>query len=124
MAEPVRSRLTAEGFGTLVSLAHAMTIPLSHPLLSAFLGLTPLLELRLSYAAPFIIHEACALTLAQIKHSIEGHSDDHSPPKLSPAEREPRRESQKAHLDQVNEFIEQNELKYDPWCYYNSHDGE
>eukprot|EP00971_Amphidinium_carterae_P253384 5030787-Amphidinium_carterae.1 len=43
-------------------------------------------------------HEAYALTLAQIKHTVEGHSEDHSPPKLPPAEREARRDSRKARL--------------------------
>eukprot|EP00971_Amphidinium_carterae_P334696 6470127-Amphidinium_carterae.1 len=141
MAEPVRSRLSTEGFRTLASPAYA--IPTEDN--SAFtIFAEHILGPDSSSGAQAVlrraIHEAYALTLAQVKHTVEGHSDDHAPPKLPPAERETRRDSQKARLqgveftgvhepshkvlDRVNEFVERNELKYDPWCYYNSRDSE
>eukprot|EP00971_Amphidinium_carterae_P106070 2100771-Amphidinium_carterae.1 len=127
MVELVRARLVEEGFRFLASLAYA--IPMEAQ--TAFQTFAErMLGADSTFGAQAVlrraIHEAYALTLAQIKHTVEGHGDEHSPPKLPPAERKTRRESQRTRLqgveiqsvrepshkvlDRVNEFLERNEL--------------
>eukprot|EP00971_Amphidinium_carterae_P176342 3496236-Amphidinium_carterae.1 len=127
MLEPVRARLVAEGFRSLASLAYA--IPMEDQTAFPTFAERMLGADSTSGAQAVLrraIHEAYALTLAQVKHAVEGHGDEQSPPKLPPAEREARRESQKTRLqgveiqgvhepshkvlDRVNEFLERNEL--------------
>ena len=85
------------------------------------------------------IHECYALSLAQLKSQVE-RSDDKPPPRLPPAEREARRAKQKARLgaadiggfyepshkvlERVNEFSELDELKFEPWSFFNHRDSE
>ena len=72
--------------------------------------------------------------LAHLKSQVE-HSEDKQPPRLPPAEREARRDKQRDRLkgvddttgfhepsykvlEKMNEFVELDELKYEPWSFY------
>ena len=80
------------------------------------------------------IHECYALSIAQLKSQVE-RTEDKPPPRLPPAERQARRARQKERLgavdgggfyepsykvlERVNEYGESDELKYEPWSFYN-----
>eukprot|EP00971_Amphidinium_carterae_P060199 1191430-Amphidinium_carterae.1 len=142
------SQLHQAGFTTLSGLAYAIT-PGASDQVQQFINFSQtVLGADASNGEKALLrhaqHEAYALTVAHLKQRVEGISDDRQVSKLPPVVRESRKTAQQARLkgvdtmngccaacapsnkvvDRVNQMRESDELRYEPWAFFNSRDSK